>query len=647
VDGFEAVSSVTSTEFTVAEFDGPAEADPGATVETTATVTDTGGGPGTGIVEYRFDGTVGNDTTVSLDPGEATTVSFTYVVPDETDPADYTHGVYSADSSQPSRITVRKSLSYAAANLTAPESAERGGALNATVSVTNDGELAGDDRTVELRLADPGNASDVGVVGAENVSLAPGNATTLSLNGTVPREFGTDETTVTVASPEDAASSSIRIAEAVGTVSGTVTDAKADAPLAGIDVVVKNGTEVVGTAVTGPEGSYAIDVPATELTVTASNATYARANQTVTLSESGDTATANFSLALRNGTLSGVVGANDGLDAPGDATVTVTNATGDAVTTVDADSNGVYEASLRPGSHDVTADAPNFDPVTESDVEIDPNATIDLPFELALHPAALSGTVIANATGDPVDGATVTVGPRSNTTDAAGEYSLTVPRGEYDVTASADGYADASETLALPANGSVDADFALPLPPEFTVTDLSGPAEIERGTGGDFSATVRNDGGVAGDVTVTFTDTATGTRQSVTYSDVAVDESRSATFTVSVDDAATGARDATASTPDGSRTASFEVVEGESDETTSSPSLSPSPSPPPSDDGTSGADGKPPEDDSENETHDDEEDPIDESENGTDDGEEESIDQPENGTADEPSEGDPVEESPD
>jgi len=33
VDGFEAVSSVTSDEFTVTEFDGPKETDPGATVE--------------------------------------------------------------------------------------------------------------------------------------------------------------------------------------------------------------------------------------------------------------------------------------------------------------------------------------------------------------------------------------------------------------------------------------------------------------------------------------------------------------------------------------------------------------------------------------------------------------------------------------
>jgi len=92
---------------------------------------------------------------------------------------------------------------------------------------------------------------------------------------------------VTVVSPEDDASASIRIAEAVGTISGTVTDAETNASLAEIDVVVKNGTEVVGTTITGSEGTYAIDVPATDLTVIASNATYAPADQTVALAGSG------------------------------------------------------------------------------------------------------------------------------------------------------------------------------------------------------------------------------------------------------------------------------------------------------------------------------------------------------------------------
>jgi len=69
------------------------------------------------------------------------------------------------------------------------------------VNVTNDGEVAGDNRTVELRLVDPGNASNASALGAENVSLGPGNTTTVSLSGTVPSGFGTGETTVTVVSP--------------------------------------------------------------------------------------------------------------------------------------------------------------------------------------------------------------------------------------------------------------------------------------------------------------------------------------------------------------------------------------------------------------------------------------------------------------
>ena len=48
-----------------------------------------------------------------------------------------------------------------------------------------------------------------------------------------------------------------------------------------------------------------------------------------------------------------------------------------------------------------------------------------------------------SSTGDPIAGATVsTPDGHSATTDASGQYSLSLPVGTYDVTASAFGYAD-------------------------------------------------------------------------------------------------------------------------------------------------------------------------------------------------------------
>ena len=456
---------------------------------------------------------------------------------------------------------------YRASNFTAPELAERGEPLNATVDVTNDGEVAGDNRTVEFRLVDPGNASNVSVVAAENVSLGSGNTKTLSLNGTVPSAFGTGETTVTVASPEDAASAPIRIADAVGTINGSVTDAETDAPLAGIDVVVEDGTEVVGATVTGTEGTYAVDVPATELTVAASNATYAPANQTVALTGSGDTATANFSLALRNGTLTGTVGASDGLDHPSNATVTVRNETGEVVAAIDAAGDGTYATELRPGTYDATADAPEFENRTTADVAVSPNATASEDFALTPRPASLSGTVTNGTDGGAISGATVTIGgDRTATTDANGTYALdALDRGEREITVSADGYARESRTLTLAANDTRDLNVSLSPRGVFIITNLSGDTEIEQGSSGSFGLAVQNDGRVTDDASVDISLNRSGSvsPDPVSIDGVAVGDSESKSFSVSLGSSApTGTYAVTAATPDSEKTHTFVAVGG-------------------------------------------------------------------------------------
>ena len=464
VDAFAAVSSVTEnrSNLTVTDFDAPNETVPGATLETSATINNTGEDPGTGTVEYRFNDTVGDESNVSLQPGEETTVAFSYVVPSNTTTNQtYDHGAYTDNSNLTAGIDVVDTSFYQVTNLTAPGIVERDGTLNATANVTNQGVVDGENRSVELRLTDPGNESTVSTLAATTVSLGAGNGTTVSLNGTVPSEFDTGETTVTAASPEDSDSASIRIADAVGTINGTVIDAETNATLPDIDVLVETGAEVVGETTTESDGVYAIDVPATNLTVTASNATYAPSSQNVTLNESTDTATANFSLALRNGTLSGVVGSDDGLGGPTNATVTVTNATGNAVAAVDTDEDGTYGVDLRPDTYDVTVDAPDFESETVTDVDIEPNSTTDRSFELVPLPATLSGTVADAADGTPIGGATVTIKSKSMTTGSDGAYSFAVDRGERTVTASADGYTDSSRTINLAANETRQVNLSL------------------------------------------------------------------------------------------------------------------------------------------------------------------------------------------
>ena len=570
VDGFAAVSSVTENRSTLAvsEFDAPTEATPGETLKPTATVENTGSDPGVGAVEYRFDGAVGDETNVSLAPGESETVSFSYVVPGDTPTnATYEHGVHTSDSNRTAAVDVLEPPSYEVSALRAPAFVERNGSFDATATVTNVGGLGGENRTVELRLTDPANASDVRVLDAANVSIGAGNATGVALHGTVPSGFATGETTVAVASSEDAADATVGVADAVGTVSGTVTDAETNAALSGISVVVEDGGESTGETTTGADGTYAVSAPATGLNVTAGNETYAPANRTVTLNESGDTAVADFALTLRNGTLSGDVNATDGLDRPATATVTVTDAeTNATVATLDVGEDGSYAVDLRPTAYDVGVDAPDFEPLTRTNVRVRPNATTDPSLALDPKPASLIGTVTNASDGGPVAGATATADGRAATADSNGSYSLAVARGERTVTVSADGYADVTETATLAANETREVNASLAPRGVFTLTGLSGPDEIERGSSGEFDVAVLNEGRAAGDAAVSVAVDPSGSvsPNSVSIDRVGVDDTGSGTFTVSIgSSASTGTYEVTASTADDSRTAAFEVVPSE------------------------------------------------------------------------------------
>jgi len=72
------------------------------------------------------------------------------------------------------------------------------------------------------------------------------------------------------------------------------------------------------------------------------------------------------------------------------------------------------------------------------------------------------GYVTDAETGDPIEGATVTVGSVATaTTDAQGYYEVEVEAGTYTVTVTADGYESASTTVTVEAGGSVQVDFQL------------------------------------------------------------------------------------------------------------------------------------------------------------------------------------------
>ena len=85
----------------------------------------------------------------------------------------------------------------------------------------------------------------------------------------------------------------------------------------------------------------------------------------------------------------------------------------------------------------------------------------------------LNGTVTDSGTAQPIAGASISVTPlgASTVTDASGNYSLVLPVGTYDVTASAFGYTSATTTgVAITDGGTTTVDFALVAAPSHSVS---------------------------------------------------------------------------------------------------------------------------------------------------------------------------------
>jgi Carboxypeptidase regulatory-like domain/Kelch motif/Viral BACON domain len=104
----------------------------------------------------------------------------------------------------------------------------------------------------------------------------------------------------------------------------------------------------------------------------------------------------------------------------------------------------------------------------------------------------LTGTVTDASTGDPIADAVVSTSVASTSTDDEGQYSLTLPPGTYDVTASAFGYEEQTVTgVEVTDGGTTVQDFALdPVP----VRTVSGQVRDGSGHGWPLYAKVTVDG---------------------------------------------------------------------------------------------------------------------------------------------------------
>jgi hypothetical protein len=218
----------------------------------------------------------------------------------------------------------------------------------------------------------------------------------------------------------------------MGYIAGTVT-------LVGGMGIMTSVVVTAGVSTTHPDqfGNYTLQVSPGTYNVIASLAAYIPDtvyNVSVANQQTINGVNLILNLAPTNGLMTGTVTLNGGT---GNVTQVVVSA-GGGVATTNPDASGFYTLDLVAGNYDVTASLSGYGTQMLIGVPVVVNQTT-ANVNFTLVPVASSGYIQGHVaiTGEPADVtlASVTAGSYATHPDAAGNYSLTVPAGNYTVTA--------------------------------------------------------------------------------------------------------------------------------------------------------------------------------------------------------------------
>ncbi len=313
------------------------------------------------------------------------------------------------------------------------------------------------------------------------VSCSCGNATTIADGtytiGNVPTgtysltASATNYTAQSVAnvtvSANTATTQNFALGTARGSISGTVSDASTNSPIAGASVSC-----ACGNVTTDANGRYSYPSLAPggyNLSVSASG--YGSQNASVTVS-AGAATTKNFQMTALPGSITGTV--SDAVTHLGVGGATVSCTCGNATTVAD----GSYTiGNVTPGTYSLTASATDYTAQSVGNVTVSRNAATTQNFALALAPGSIIGTVSDTVTDSPIAGASVSCTCGNVTTDANGHYSYpSLAPGSYNLSASAAGYVPQDDAVTVNPGAATTQNFemtALPGSIAGTISDSS------------------------------------------------------------------------------------------------------------------------------------------------------------------------------
>jgi uncharacterized membrane protein len=197
---------------------------------------------------------------------------------------------------------------------------------------------------------------------------------------------------------------------------------------------------------TGSDGKYSLTVDAGVYRFTVKAGGYQDYIETVDLT-SGGTFTKDVRLSkVPQSIIQGRVTDSAGNPIP-QATVTADGYS--AVTDV----NGNFVLTVPPKTYTVTVVKSGWRTESAS-VDASTAGTYTLNFTLTPSQSTIQGTVTDIETGQPIQGATITIDAYSATSNADGSFTLTVPPATYTVTVKKEGYVDWKQTLDVSTPGN-------------------------------------------------------------------------------------------------------------------------------------------------------------------------------------------------
>ena len=178
---------------------------------------------------------------------------------------------------------------------------------------------------------------------------------------------------------------------------------------------------------------------------------------------------------IETGILDGTVTLNGGSD----SVESVTVAAGGFTTNPDA--NGYYSFTLIPGNYTVTTDLYGYT-TGSSDIIVEADVTTTQDFSLDFQAGTLNGTIALNGGNGNVEYAQIYVDGTNNYPDAAGNYSITLNPGDYEVVYAVSAYQTTTASVTIEAGSVFTQDVMFePSVGPFAVYNFENNVEDEQG----------------------------------------------------------------------------------------------------------------------------------------------------------------------